>query len=343
MREVLRRIHDFEPTNALTSVVPLSTAALRVLSRAGFALPAILASATGERHRAVRRIVAAFFTPAKVAALRPRVSELTDARCRVAVDALSHGPVDLADMVGRHIPPLIMQELTGTGCPDLRTLKRWSRDSLELFWGRPDAQRQLELAHSAVELYAWLREDVEAHRGDDSLFGTLHAAGLTTTEICSLGYFLVIAGQETTSQLINIAFYRAVADGDAWRRVAAGASATPFVRGVLACESSVPTWRRAVPRDTQLASTQLPAGAQILLELSGHHPEPTNETAYSLAFGHGPHRCLGAKLAELEAVTVLERTACALPALDLDGADPEWIRLLSFQTPGAVTVRRKPS
>lgn len=342
VREVLRRIHDFEPTNALTSVVPLSVPALRVLNRAGFALPAILASATGDRHRAVRRMVAAFFTPAKVAAVRPRVSELTDARCQVAVDALKHGPVDLADMVGRHIPPLIMQELTGSGCPDLLTLKRWSRDSLELFWGWPDPQRQLELAHSAVEFYAWLRDDVEAHRGDDSLFGMLHAGGLTTTEICSLGYFLVIAGQETTSQLINIAFYRALADGDTWRQIAAGASATEFVRGVLASESSVHTWRRAVAKDTQLGAAELPAGAQILLELSGHHPQHANETAYALAFGHGPHRCLGAKLAELEAVTVLERTACALPALDLDGP-PEWIRLLSFQTPAAVTVRRKTS
>jgi Cytochrome P450 len=341
VRDVLRRVDDFVPTNALTSVVPLSTATLRVLSRAGFALPPVLASATGDRHRSVRRMVAAFFTPAKVAAIVPRVSELTDVRCRVAADALTRGPVDLADTVGRHIPPLIMQELTGSACPDLLTLKRWSRDSLELFWGWPDDERQLDLAQSAIEFYAWLRHDVESHRGDDSLFGVLHSGGLATVEICSLGYFLMIAGQETTSQLINIAFHRALQDGTAWRAIATGGSPTGFVRQVLASESSVHTWRRAVPKHTRLAGTELPAGAEILLELSGHHASDAPETAYSLAFGHGLHRCLGAKLAELETITVLERTARALPGLVLDGPEPDWIRLLSFQTPATVWAREE--
>lgn len=343
VREVLRRVDDFEPTNALTSVVPLNMATLRILSRARFALPPVLASATGDRHRTVRRMVAAFFTPAKVAAVGPRVTELTRQRCEMAAAALESGPIDLADVIGRHIPPVIMQELTGFDCPDLLLLKRWSRDSLELFWGWPDEGRQLVLAASAVEFYAWLRETVTASRGDDSLFGVLDAAGLSTPEICSLGYFLVIAGQETTSQLINIAFYRALQDRALWHELAQGASAAAFVRGVLASESSVHTWRRVVATDSTLGGVGLPAGAEIVLELSGHHPADAAPTAYSLAFGHGLHRCLGAKLAELETITVLEETARAFPALVLAGPDPEWIRLLSFQTPTTVMAALEPA
>ena len=342
VREVMRRTEDFLPTNALTAVVPLTPAALRILSRARFALPPVLASATGEAHLRVRRLVAGFFTPAKVAAVTPRVRELARKRCAEAAAALHGGPVDLADMVAKHVPPVVMAELIGTGLPDLDTLKRWSRDSLELFWGWPDADRQPGLAGSAAEFYTWLRGEVAAARGTDTLFGVLDRAGLKPAEICSLGYFLVIAGQETTAQLIATTLYRTLQHPDRWQLLAAGGSGRDLVRRVLATESSVHTWRRAAARTTELDGTMLPAGAEIVLELSGHHAPDAGGTAYSLAFGHGLHRCLGAKLAELETMLVLEETARALPRLRLHGPDPAWLRLLSFQSPHTVVVRQEP-
>ncbi|UNK45646.1 cytochrome P450 [Arthrobacter sulfonylureivorans] len=338
VRQVLRRVDDFLPTNALTSVVPLSPAALRILSRSRFALPPVLASATGELHRTVRSVVAGFFTPAKVAAIGPRVRELTRKHAEAAAAELAHGPVDLAEAVGAHIPPVIMQELTGFQLPDPEVLKRWSRDSLELFWGWPDPQRQVELAETAAEFYIWLRAEVMASHGRDNLFGALHAAGLRTAEVCSLGYFLLIAGQETTALLIGTALYRALQDPGCWQALAAGGTGAPLVRRVLAEEPSVHTWRRAVPRDTVLDGTALPAGSEILLELAGHHPPDAGPTAYSLSFGYGLHRCLGARLAELETVLALEETARALPAIRLSGPEPDWLRLLSFQAPLSVTV-----
>lgn len=159
VREVMRRTEDFLPTNALTAVVPLSPAARRILAKERFALPPILASATGAQHRLVRTLVAGFFTPAKVAAIGPHVSELTRQRARAVLAELSGGAgsVDLADAIAKHIPPLVMSELIGIECPDLDLFKRWSKDSLELFWGWPDDTRQVELAHSAAEFYRWLR------------------------------------------------------------------------------------------------------------------------------------------------------------------------------------------
>ncbi len=347
VRDIMRRTDEFVPTNALTSVVPLCAAARRILSRVRFALPPVLASATGEQHRTVRRLVAGFFTPAKVAGIGPRIRELTRERLQTTAGALEDGPTDLADVLARHIPPAIMSELTGLACPELTLLKRWSRDSLELFWGWPDEDRQVHLAHSAAEFYVWLRNEVARGRGTDSLFGVLDSAGLSAAEICSLGYFLVIAGQETTSQLINTALFRGIADRQQWYQLGADGTATgtgtatKFVRQVLATESSVPTWRRAVARETTLAGMVLPAGAEVLLQLTGRHPADAAPTAYSLAFGHGLHRCLGAKLAELETVLVVEETARALPDLRLVDTDPGWLRLLSFQTPLSVTVSRR--
>src|SRR3954452_15588941 len=99
VRQVLRRVDDFLPTNALTSVMPRSRAALRILSRSRFALPPVLASATGELHRTVRSVVAGFFSPAKVAAVGPRVRELARKHAEAAAADLAAGPVDLAGAV----------------------------------------------------------------------------------------------------------------------------------------------------------------------------------------------------------------------------------------------------
>jgi cytochrome P450 len=334
--EVLRRHDDFVPTNALTSVVTLHPATLRALNEVGFALPPVLASATGPQHRAVRRVVSRFFTPEKVAAIRPRITELTRTHCQTVADQLRTGTADL-NTVAYPVPPTIMSELIGLPLPALPRLKRWSQDSLELFWGWPDPSRQLELAASANEFYCWLREQIIAATGNDSLFAALRATGVSLPEICSLGYFLVIAGQETTAQLTSIAYYRALQE-PGWPGLADPDQARAFVRGVLAAESPVSTWRRIARHDTELNGRPVPAGAEILLELSGHHPSGASPSAYALAFGHGLHRCLGAKLAEVETVAMLQETARQLPDIRLSGPEPDWFRLLSFRTPRTVRV-----
>jgi len=189
VREVLFRVEEFSPANALTAVTPLSPAALRVLGNARFALPPVLASAVGEQHARTRAVVARQLRPRRVQAMAPRVAAVTEQRCREASVALRSGPVDLAREVTRHIPAAIMGELFNITPPPIDQLQRWSRESLELFWGWPDAIRQCELAASAAEFFAWLQEQVARPRRD-SLFEALREAGIGRPQICSLGYFL---------------------------------------------------------------------------------------------------------------------------------------------------------
>lgn len=346
VREVLHRPEDFGPANALIAVTPLSGQSLRVLQRARFALPPVLASNHTDSHAGIRKVVAGFFTPATVGAFEPRIRGIArDAAATAAGLLKTAGQVDLVQAVAAYPPAIVMLELLGLPVRDLPQLKAWSLDSLELFWGWPDPERQLELAHSAAEFYNWLRElvlEAVASPGRN-LFRSLAEHGLTTPEICSLGYFLLIAGQETTTQLISTAFFR-LAEGSAgfaWKDAASGSTARDLIRHVLATESSVPTWRRVAAQDTTLNGEHVPAGAEILLELTGNHgSSEQGPTAYGLAFGSGIHRCLGAKLAELEAAVVVQETAAALQGIRLADPEPEWLRLLSFQAPRTVTIRR---
>ncbi|MGO4146722.1 cytochrome P450 [Paenarthrobacter sp. YAF11_1] len=350
VREVLHRPDDFSPANALLAVTPLSGPALRVLQKARFALPPVLASNDTGTHAGIRKVVAGFFTPAKVSAMEPRIRGLARVSAARAAHLLATGgTVDVVQAVAADPPAIVMLEMLGLPVRDVPALKAWSLDSLELFWGWPDADRQLELAHSAADFYRWLRELVLESVASPSpnLFSALARHGLSIPEVCSLGYFLLIAGQETTTQLISTTLFR-LAEGSrgiSWCEAATASKARDLVRHILATESSVLTWRRVASRDTELDGRHIPAGEEILLELTGNHGFPWAEepvrpgpTPYGLAFGSGIHRCLGAKLAELEAAVVVHETAAALKGVRLHDSNPEWLRLLSFQAPRTVTL-----
>ena len=362
VREVLHRATEFSPANALEAVTPLEGSALRVLQRVGFALPPVLASNDTGTHAGIRKVVAGFFTPATVAGMEPRIRELAREAARSAADRLEgSGHADLVQAVAAFPPAVVMLELLGLPVRDLPALKRWGLESMELFWGWPGKDRQLELARSAADFYVWLRELVAESLAAPgrNLFKSLAEHGLSRPEMCSLGYFLLIAGQETTTQLISTTLFRLL-EGSApvgWDDAATDAGSRSVVRHVLTTESSVPTWRRVAALETDLGGMPVAAGTEILLELSGNQltapgsgrswppgeeAGSAEKAAYGLVFGSGIHRCLGAKLAELEAAVIVQEASAALPGIRLRDRQPDWIRLLSFQAPRTVTVNRPP-
>lgn len=339
-REVLLDPETFRPDNAVLAHTPLSVKALRVLSAAGFALPPTLANNAGESHRPIRAAVARFFSPARVAAVEPLTRSLVSARVTSAMSALAAGQqVDLVEAIAAEPPALVLLHMLGLRDVDVPSLKSWSRDSLELFWGRPDGDRQLELAHTAAEFYTWLRARTTTARRTpaDDLFAVLVALGLTDEEVCAVAYFLLIAGQETTTQLISTAFHRVIPTRSHPTRdplappSGLGASAADVVEEVLRESSSVPTWRRLTSRAAVIGEVEVPAGAPVLLGLTGHGGPA------DLAFGVGIHRCLGAGLARLEARVALDCAADLLAAVQLV-EEPPMIDLLSFRAPKRIRV-----
>ncbi|WBQ06506.1 hypothetical protein [Kribbella sp. CA-293567] len=326
VRAVLLDPVAFRPDNAVLAHTALSVKALRVLQAVGFALPPTLANNAGPSHRPIRSAVARLFSPARVAAVEPLMRRLMTERVDAARAALVTGPVDLVETIAAEPPAMALLEMLGLRDIDVPALKAWSRESLELFWGWPDEDRQLELAHSAAEFYGWLRKRVtEAQRrpGED-LLGLLVSLGLRDEEVCAVAYFLLIAGQETTTQLISTAFHRMIGKnvGDA------GA----VVEDVLREASSVPTWRRITGEPVTVGEVELPAGTPILLGLTGHGGPA------DLAFGLGIHRCLGAGLARLEARVALECAAPLLAEVRAVTVDPPMIDLLSFRAQARLTV-----
>jgi cytochrome P450 len=352
----------FRPDNALTAITPLPVAALRVLARAGFALPPTLANNGTDSHAGLRRLVAGYFTPARVSAAVDMIERLVEAALD-EVDAVLavDGVVDLARLLAHELPCRVLLDLLELSDVDVAALKAWSAASLELFWGNPDAERQLALAAAAGEFHRWLAGRVQAAdpTGPD-LFGALvahRAPGdrpLTVDEAAGLCYFLLIAGQETTSQLLCTLLRRLLGRPALWRRIATGEPglAEACVEEVLRWEPPVVTWRRVTSRAVRLSGVELPEGAHVLLMLAGSGADPEifaepesfcpgrAGVQRHLAFGYGRHFCLGAGLARTEASVVLRAAARRLPTLRLVEDDrPPMLGLLSFRAPLRVLAR----
>jgi cytochrome P450 len=337
VRDVMLEPATFGAGNALTAYRTLTARSLRVLNRVGFALPPTLASNSGPSHRQIRACVARFVSPGRVDAMRDTIAALVRDRLRDLDAALVRDRrADLVELVAGQVPAIALLDLLGIDSMDLADLKRWSRASLELFWGTPDPDRQEVLAGEAAQFYAWLRRRVTAERRapGEGLLAALIALGLDDEHICSTCYFLLIAGQETTSQLISTIYQNALGQPSVWRACSDPDVVTALVDATLVESSPVPTWRRVLDRPASVGGQELAADAEVLLRLTGIGGSP------DLAFGVGVHRCLGARLARLEAHVVISETARAFPDLAVEAGDPPMIDLLSFRAPAEVWARR---
>jgi cytochrome P450 len=324
VRAILADPVTYLPDNALTAVTPVAPVALRSLVRARFSLPPTLANNGSESHAGLRRLVASFFTPVRVAAAEPRIRELVLERL---------GGTDLVRDLAWDLPAIVLMELLGLENVDIPTLKRWSTGSLEFFWGNISTERQLELVDDVGDFHQWLIK--RYHARDGELFCALADAGVSAEDSAGLCYFLLIAGQETTTQLLSTALRRALQDRDLWTRLPQRDVAESFVEDVLRTETPVVTWRRLTARDVVLSGVRVPKGAELVLLLSGKETDPKH-----LAFGYGRHFCLGAGLARLEAAVTLQTVAEHEPSLHLAGDTPDWLELLSFRAPKSVAVSR---
>ncbi|MER6612066.1 cytochrome P450 [Streptomyces xantholiticus] len=364
VRRVLSDSSAFLPDNAQNAVAPLPVAVLRTLARAGFTLPPALANNGTATHAGLRRVVTRFFNSRRVAAAVPVIERCADELLDVAQDRTdATGRCDLFASFAQILPCRVLMELLGIRGVTPDTLVRWSDASLELFWGRPSPERQLELACLVGEFHQWLTDTVHsATAASDSFIGALSrhrlpdGKPLDTATAVSACFFVFIAGQSTTGQLIATVLRRALEEPGLLPRLACEAgSAEAWVEEVLRREPPVTTWRRITARPVELGGVELPAGAQLLLMLMGSGSDPAvfaepermcphrTNVRHHLAFGAGRHRCPGASLARTEAAIALRAVARRMPDVRLttEGDEPPMLGLLSFRAPLTVGVERQ--
>nr|WP_232323900.1 cytochrome P450 [Catenuloplanes japonicus] len=313
VRAVLADQDTYRPDNALDAVTPMPASALRILVRHGFRLPPTLANNGGVSHPAIRAEVAALLHPHAVETQRDWLTALVRTRVASVVDDLDLGtPVDLHARLAADLPLLVLARLVELPAAEADAVKRFARAALELFWAPLSAARQEHLATVVGEFHLTLR-DFAVHGG--GLAARLRAAGHGPDVVAGALFFLLVAGQETTSQFLTLLMHRL-----ATTAVPGGARPSDIVEESLRLDTPIVTWRRVAARDTRLGDVDVPAGTSLLLWLAAAGRDPTVVEAADtflpgqrgsrrhLAFGAGAHRCVGAGLARMEAEVITQET-----------------------------------
>ncbi|MFI6685632.1 cytochrome P450 [Streptomyces sp. NPDC050485] len=276
------------------------------------------------QHTRLRKLVAREFTPRRIEALRPRVQEITD-QLVVTMLAAPGRTADLVDSLAFPLPMTVICELLGVPDLDQEAFRVLSNEAVAPTVHDNTAVR--EIGEYLVELI----EDKRCTRPADDLLSALirarHEDGdqLSQDELIGMAFLLLVAGHETTVNLISngvrtllghpgqLAALRADFDG-----LLDGA-----VEEMLRYEGPVETATFRFAREPVLVGDALiPAGAPVLVALAAagrdpdRYPDPDRFDIRRagqghLAFGHGIHFCLGAPLARMEGRiairTLLER------------------------------------
>jgi cytochrome P450 len=306
-------------------------------------------------HTELRKRVERSFTPRRIRALAPRLEAL--ARGLVAGFAARGRCEAVAELAGP-LPVILIAELMGIDPARHGDFKRWADAVIVRGTGKPTTVDRQQLDATVAEFKTYLGGVIEARRaapaGDDDLIATLvrddgGAAGLSPAQALNFAVLLLLGGSETTTHLIGNALRALLADEALRARVQADRALVPaLVEETLRFDPPVQSVLRRTTADVELGGRRIPAGAIAILLLGSANRDDAafsdaerftldrDETG-SLAFGLGPHYCLGATLARMEACAALE-ALLALPGLRLGQPDVELVDSFVLRGPRALEL-----
>lgn len=294
-------------------------------------------------HARVRRAMAAAFRPSDLQRLAPRIEQAVTARLD-AIDA--SGPFDFVSALARPLPAQVIAMLMGID-DEPADLVAWS-DEIADFIGAADPSRTqalnaqaalLAMARYFESMLACRRAalDSDGERRDDVIGRLLQAERdgqiRGSAELLAQCVMLLFAGHETTRHLLANGLRMLLAHPDAWQRLRHEPARLPdAVRELLRLDSPVQYTGRRVATDLVLHGQTLRRGDLVVALIGAANRDPachdrpdeldiTRRCGAPLAFGQGPHVCIGAALTLMEAQTVFAQVLARWPDLALATPD----------------------
>ena len=291
-------------------------------------------------HTRLRRLAASAFTPRVVATLAPRITQLTDELLTAAGLDGGRGELEVVSQLAYPLPVRIISELLGVPTEDHSRFAGWSAKlahSVQPSFGALDPAERAAAEQASLEFGEYFTELIAVRRSspaDDLLTKLIRAedAGdrLTVEELIATCVLLLVAGHETTVGLISNAMLALLRHPEQYAALAADpALAASAVEETLRYDSPVQLTGRVARNGITIDGIEPADGAVLLLLLAatGRDPDAFPDpdvfdirrgAREHLAFAAGPHFCLGAPLARLEATIALRALATRLagPVLD---------------------------
>jgi cytochrome P450 len=299
-------------------------------------------------HPRLRALMSRAFTPRSVATLRARIVEAVD---RIITQAAPTGRMDIVADLARPLPLTIICDLLDVPQEDRPALAAWSEPIAEAIGNsRLDADGNRAASQSMTHMLDYLRE-LLTRQGTPPAPHTLRALLTAQSEKSDQDFdellancaLLLLAGHETTTHFIGNATLALLRHPHAADQLRGRPDLMPAaVEELLRYDAPVQLMLRRARQDLDLAGRAIAEGQTVLLVGGAANRDPAvfpdphvldfeRPGGRHMAFGHGPHFCLGAALARLEGAIALEALLTRLPGLRLDGATPQWQRSLNFR------------
>jgi cytochrome P450 len=246
----------------------------------------------------------------RIKRMEHRITEIVDEHLDAM--AAAGAPADLVEHFALPIPSLVICELLGVPYDDRADFQSRSARQLDLSIPIPE---RLDLQRQGRDYMHSLVSRARTHPGDDIL-GTLvreHGTELTDDELAGIAGLLLLAGHETTSNMLGLGTLALLRHPDQLAAVrddpdAVGPAVEELLRWLSIVQTSIP---RITTTDVEVAGVPIPAGQLVFASLPAGNRDPGFTDAPDvldirrgptghLAFGHGVHHCLGAPLARME-------------------------------------------
>lgn len=311
-------------------------------------------------HTRLRRVAAPMFNKRAVADLTSGVRELADA----GIAPLGAGDVvDLVQSLTIPMPINVIAQMLGIPRGKWAEFRSMSEHFAGIFGPRTTAEI-VRVIGTGLPAYVRFRTLIAAEMNkraveptDDLLtrFQTAREAGeLSDTEAFVYAFLLLVAGNETTTNLLGMLLLRMAEDHNLFAELKADRSLIPAAVEETARWGSPVQWvSRTLTTAHRIGGTVIPRGARTLLFYSSANRDPEKfpnphtfdihrNTTGHLAFGHGLHFCLGAHLARLEVALAVEQLLETVDGIELAGP-VKWATTPSLQGPASLPVRLRRS
>jgi cytochrome P450 len=292
-------------------------------------------------HTRLRRLVAKAFTPRTIENLRPRIQQLVDE----ALDrAAAAGEMELVSELAFPLPFVVISEMLGIPDADRDQIREWSGTLVRSLEPNVDPDQIIAIADAGDAMGAFVADVIAWKRKEpsDDLLSRLIVAEeqgdmLTDEELSAQVGLLFIAGHETTVNLIGNGTLALVRQRDELKRLRDDPSLDAnAIEELLRYDSPVQMTRRITLHDVEVGGRTIPAGTVVVCVLASANRDRDQwgddadildlgrqDPQLHVAFGGGPHYCLGAALARLEAQVAIGTLVRRFPDLGLVG-DPVW-------------------
>ncbi len=288
-------------------------------------------------HTRVRKLVNKAFTPKRIAALRGHVEAIV----RELIDeARQKGSFDLIHDLAEPLPAIVIAELLGVPPTDHRQFREWS-SAMIAGVASPTAEARVAAGTATRSLFGYLADTIAARRRDprDDLISAMIEAqeerdALSDAELLATANLLLLAGHETTTNLIGNGTLALLREPEQWQRLCAEPTLLPrAIEELLRFDGPVQATLRVALEKVEIDGHAIPEGSLVLASIGAANHDPAvfeapdqldlaRDPNPHLAFGFGAHFCLGAPLARLEALLAFEALTRCFPRLSLADERP---------------------